>query len=78
MVSKNHRSVSKTTEAVRHQQFSPSLAAKQLSFFDLERTLRVNRIRLRRLSWEGQSPEQQRRIRAFVDAAAITLRREMA
>ena len=77
MARKNHQPVSKTPEAARQQQLSPSLAAKQLSFFDLERTLRVNRIRLRRLSWEGQSPEQQRRIRAFVDAAAITLRREM-
>ena len=76
MVCKNHQPVSKTTETARQQQFSPSLAAKQLSFFKLERILQVNRIRLRRFSWEGQSPEQQRRIRAFVDAAAITLRRE--
>ena len=77
MVCKNHRPVSKTPEAARQQQFSPSLAAKKLSFFKLERILQVNRIRLHRLSWEGKSPEQQRRIRAFVDAAAITLRREM-
>ena len=78
MVCKNHRSVSKTTETARQQQFSPSLAAKQLSFFKLERILQVNRIRLRRFSWEGQSPEQQRRIRQLVDGAALCLRREMA
>ena len=75
MVCKNPQPVSKTTETARQQQFSPSLAAKQLSFFKLERILRVNRIRLRRFSWEGQSPEQQHRIRQLVDAAAITLRR---
>ena len=78
MSSKNHQPVSKTTEAVRQQQFSPSLAAKQLSFFDLERTLRVNRQRVYQLSWESKSPELKRRIRAFLDAAAFSMRREMA
>lgn len=75
---RNHRSVSKTTEAARQQQFSPSLAAKQLNFFDLERTLRVNQIRVHQLSWESKPPELQRRIRQIVDGAAITLRRGMA
>lgn len=52
-------------------------AGRQLTDAQLNRCLVINRRRVRRLSWEGQTPEQQRRIRAFVDVAAITLRREM-
>ena len=65
MVSK----ISTATRAGRqHQEFTTA---------QLKRCLLVNRQRVYQLSWESKTPEQQRRIRAFVDAAVITLRRGM-
>lgn len=78
MVCKKYQPVSKTPEAARQKQLTPSLVARQFTTAQLKRCLLVNRQRVYQLSWESKTPEQQRRIRAFVDAAAITLRREMA
>ena len=52
-------------------------AGRQLTAAQLNTCLAIHRRRVRRLSWEGQTPEQQRLIRQIVDLASITLRREM-
>ena len=60
------RKPSTAISAGRHQ---------ELTTAQLKRCLLMNRQRVYQLSWESKTPEEQRRIRQIVDAAAITLRR---
>lgn len=59
----------------RQSQHNRADLQQQLTAVQLDRITAFHRQRIKRYDWASFTPEQQRAIRDFVDAAAICLRR---